>query len=138
MPTYTTTDFQLSNLNLKALAFNLGLKGGIHPAPYAKGRVQRRAGKRNRMGKPLALNPYPLTLGPPSGVGDATERLKDAVARWEAAGGPIAEKRVTNVLVGLGFRAAQFHRPCTEFSGGWQMRIAVRVWVGGRGVEGLG
>lgn len=29
------------------------------------------------------------------------------------------------ILKGLGFQPADFHRPCEQFSGGWQMRIAL-------------
>jgi ATP-binding cassette, subfamily F, member 3 len=29
------------------------------------------------------------------------------------------------VLSGLGFDAEDYHTPCSEFSGGWQMRIAL-------------
>ncbi len=35
------------------------------------------------------------------------------------------EARIDRVLRGLGFRAPDFTRPCTEFSGGWQMRVAL-------------
>jgi ATP-binding cassette subfamily F protein 3 len=33
--------------------------------------------------------------------------------------------RVESVLVGLGFKRSDFTRDCAEFSGGWQMRIAM-------------
>lgn len=51
-----------------------------------------------------------------------------------AAGGPDVDKRITNVLTGLGFRQDQFHAPASTFSGGWQMRIALaRMLLGPAG-----
>jgi ATP-binding cassette, subfamily F, member 3 len=35
------------------------------------------------------------------------------------------ESRIFHVLQGLGFSLDHIHRPCREFSGGWQMRIAL-------------
>ena len=29
------------------------------------------------------------------------------------------------ILAGLGFKPSDFDQPCSEFSGGWQMRIAL-------------
>jgi ATP-binding cassette, subfamily F, member 3 len=35
------------------------------------------------------------------------------------------EAKAGSVLLGLGFTQADLHRPCEDFSGGWQMRIAL-------------
>ena len=35
------------------------------------------------------------------------------------------EKEIAVVLAGLGFERGDFERPCQDFSGGWQMRIAL-------------
>lgn len=35
------------------------------------------------------------------------------------------EARAGSVLLGLGFQTSDFDRPCQDFSGGWQMRIAL-------------
>lgn len=43
-------------------------------------------------------------------------RLKDGYA---------LEARAGSVLLGLGFTRGDFERPCQDFSGGWQMRIAL-------------
>lgn len=41
------------------------------------------------------------------------------------------EARISQVLKGLGFTESDFSRPCSQFSGGWQMRIALaRVLLG--------
>ena len=63
-----------------------------------------------------------------SGRGDATrnaERLAQAVEIYEAVGGPGKDQRIERVLNGLGFSREDHNRSCTEFSGGWQMRIAL-------------
>ena len=43
----------------------------------------------------------------------------------EAIGYYSREKEITSVLSGLGFSANDINRDCKEFSGGWQMRIAL-------------
>ena len=60
---------------------------------------------------------------------DATTRLleehahiQDAV---EGSGYWRRRERVRDVLSGLGFREADLDRPAAEFSGGWQMRVAL-------------
>lgn len=35
------------------------------------------------------------------------------------------DREIEKVLLGLGFKRRDFDRPCEEFSGGWQMRIAL-------------
>lgn len=45
--------------------------------------------------------------------------------RYEALGGYILESQVRSVLFGLGFGEADMKRMTSEFSGGWQMRIAL-------------
>jgi ATP-binding cassette subfamily F protein 3 len=46
-------------------------------------------------------------------------------ARWDAEGCYDCERRAEQVLVGLGFAQADFGRDAGEFSGGWQMRLAL-------------
>jgi ATP-binding cassette, subfamily F, member 3 len=45
--------------------------------------------------------------------------------RLEAAEPARMKPRIESVLKGLGFREKDFTRDCAEFSGGWQMRIAM-------------
>lgn len=47
-----------------------------------------------------------------------TRRLEDMEAHK-------LRSKVETVLMGLGFKMADMQRPCSEFSGGWQMRIAL-------------
>ncbi len=52
----------------------------------------------------------------------AAGRARDA---YEALGGYTIEAKVRSVLFGLGFKEADLARATSEFSGGWQMRIAL-------------
>lgn len=45
--------------------------------------------------------------------------------QYEAMGGYLLESRVRSVLFGLGFGEDDMERMTTDFSGGWQMRIAL-------------
>jgi len=47
--------------------------------------------------------------------------------RWDHEGCYDYESRAEAVLEGLGFKTSDFHRDGGEFSGGWQMRIALAV-----------
>lgn len=52
----------------------------------------------------------------------AAGRARDA---YEVLGGYTIEAKVRGVMFGLGFKEADLNRATTEFSGGWQMRIAL-------------
>ena len=45
--------------------------------------------------------------------------------RFELLGGYELESNARQILAGLGFKPSDFNQPCSEFSGGWQMRIAL-------------
>lgn len=45
--------------------------------------------------------------------------------RFERLGGYELESNARQILAGLGFHPSDFEKPCSEFSGGWQMRIAL-------------
>ena len=45
--------------------------------------------------------------------------------RFERLGGYELESNARQILAGLGFKPTDFEQPCSEFSGGWQMRIAL-------------
>lgn len=61
--------------------------------------------------------------------GDASEKtlndLANAQSRFADVGGWTQEQDVDLVLKGLGFQPSDSDRLCTDFSGGWQMRIAL-------------
>jgi len=56
---------------------------------------------------------------------EALEALAEAQEDFEAAGGYEQEQMVDSVLKGLGFEPEDSDRLCSDFSGGWQMRIAL-------------
>ena len=49
----------------------------------------------------------------------------DARTRWDVEGSYDCESQAEQVLLGLGFTATDFARETGEFSGGWQMRLAL-------------
>jgi len=53
------------------------------------------------------------------------ERYQRVEHEFQANDGYAIEAKVGSVLMGLGFRKEDWHRPTDEFSGGWQMRIAL-------------
>ena len=53
------------------------------------------------------------------------ERFERADSEFRARDGYTIEAQVGAVLTGLGFRKEDWHRQTEEFSGGWQMRIAL-------------
>ena len=56
---------------------------------------------------------------------DLLARYSDARARWDVTGSYDYESQAERVLLGLGFTTADFTRDAGEFSGGWQMRLAL-------------
>jgi ATP-binding cassette subfamily F protein 3 len=51
--------------------------------------------------------------------------LGDIHARLDAIDAYSAPARAASILAGLGFNAEEQLRPCSEFSGGWRMRVAL-------------
>ncbi|MBO5254947.1 MAG: ABC-F family ATP-binding cassette domain-containing protein [Opitutales bacterium] len=56
---------------------------------------------------------------------DALEVMGELQHRLEDLQESKLRSRVETVLQGLGFKMSDMQRPCSEFSGGWQMRIAL-------------
>src|SRR5262245_11092640 len=52
-------------------------------------------------------------------------RIAEIQTRLADIGAHAAPARAASILAGLGFSAADQHRPCAEFSGGWRMRVAL-------------
>ena len=59
------------------------------------------------------------------GDANAASMLVAANDAFEAVGGNTVERRVADVLTGLGFAKEAWDRPCAALSGGWQMRVAL-------------
>src|SRR5207245_10231414 len=53
------------------------------------------------------------------------ERYAEVMERFKQLGGYDIDARIADVLKGLGFSLADQQRRTEEFSGGWQMRIAL-------------
>jgi len=53
------------------------------------------------------------------------DRYAELQTLFEDRGGYSMEAEVGKVLGGLGFAPSDYERPCEQFSGGWQMRIAL-------------
>ncbi len=51
------------------------------------------------------------------------QEYNQALYEYEAAGGYEIQHTSEMVLEGLGFKTADLHRPYSEFSGGWRMRV---------------
>ena len=60
-----------------------------------------------------------------AGDPNAAATLVAANDAFEAVGGNTVERRVSDVLTGLGFAKEAWERPCAALSGGWQMRVAL-------------
>jgi len=52
-------------------------------------------------------------------------RISEIVTRLADTGAYAAPARAASILSGLGFSIADQERPCSEFSGGWRMRVAL-------------
>ena len=55
--------------------------------------------------------------------GELLEELGELQHKFEGMDGFAARGEVEKILMGLGFLPEDLDRPCSEFSGGWQMRI---------------
>jgi ATP-binding cassette, subfamily F, member 3 len=101
----------------------------------------------------VELEPLPLIeyLRKKSGIEDIEQNLKDherrlsrsnpdsaeyqeilkayetATARFQAAEGYRFDAKAKQILNGFGFRENDFSKSCTEFSGGWKMRILIAL-----------
>ena len=74
-----------------------------------------RAGRRQGTRRLLA---EAETAHDPGRIAEIHERLADI-------GAHAAPARAARILAGLGFDEAAQQRPCTEYSGGWRMRVAL-------------
>ena len=60
-----------------------------------------------------------------SPYGDLLEEIGELELQLDSMDPARMKPRIESVLKGLGFQAKDFIRDCSEFSGGWQMRIAM-------------
>lgn len=58
-------------------------------------------------------------------IKEAMATYEAASAKYESTQGHNIESRASQVLQGLSFTPEAFSKPCSELSGGWQMRVAL-------------
>ncbi|CAI5451952.1 unnamed protein product [Caenorhabditis angaria] len=66
-----------------------------------------------------------LTAQLEEGDTGVTERLKEVGDELRDIGADAAEPKARRILAGLGFSKEMQEKPCTDFSGGWRMRISL-------------
>jgi ATP-binding cassette subfamily F protein 3 len=114
---------------LKLILGELHLDGGdiTKPANWRIGTVAQEApgGPLTLLETVLEAEPERMALLAASEIETDPHRLGDIHARLEAIDAYSAPARAASILAGLGFSAAEQQRPCSEFSGGWRMRVAL-------------
>eukprot|EP00442_Polarella_glacialis_P025827 CAMPEP_0115109628 /NCGR_PEP_ID=MMETSP0227-20121206/38840_1 /TAXON_ID=89957 /ORGANISM="Polarella glacialis, Strain CCMP 1383" /LENGTH=704 /DNA_ID=CAMNT_0002508405 /DNA_START=78 /DNA_END=2192 /DNA_ORIENTATION=+ len=66
-----------------------------------------------------------LEKATPEELEKATLDFEEATSKYEGLGGYEIEENAAKVLLGLGFAREEFSRPCSQLSGGWQMKVAL-------------
>jgi ATP-binding cassette subfamily F protein 3 len=114
---------------LKLILGELHLDGGdiTKPANARIGTVAQEApgGTQSLLETVLEAEPERIGLLAASETETDPHRLGDIHARLEAIDAYSAPARAASILAGLGFSATEQQRPCSEFSGGWRMRVAL-------------
>jgi len=73
----------------------------------------------------LAADTERLALLKEAETATDAHRIADIQLRLADIGAEAAPARAAAILSGLGFSADDIRRPCSEFSGGWRMRVAL-------------
>jgi ATP-binding cassette subfamily F protein 3 len=73
----------------------------------------------------LAADKERIELLAQSEVETDPHKIGDIHTRLDAIDAYSAPSRAAGILAGLGFNAEEQQRPCSEFSGGWRMRVAL-------------
>ena len=114
----------------RAIAGEIAARARHDQHAVARAHRAARAGGAGRPGKPdrrrargrhrarRACSPKPRPRHDPHRIAEIQTRLADI-------GAHAAPARAAAILAGLGFDAAAQQRPCTDFSGGWRMRVAL-------------
>ena len=87
-------------------------------------RVRRTCARWNRSSK-RSTTSWPSWIQPGAEYAAASDRLHHIDTEFRNRDGYAIEAQVGTVLDGLGFRKEDWSRRTEEFSGGWQMRIAL-------------
>ncbi|MEM8589531.1 MAG: ABC-F family ATP-binding cassette domain-containing protein [Pseudomonadota bacterium] len=73
----------------------------------------------------LASDPERAELLAEADIATDANRIADIHVRLADIGAHEAPARAASILAGLGLGEADQHRPCSDFSGGWRMRVAL-------------
>src|SRR5215212_9339370 len=113
----------------RAIAGEIGAEHGTIRIP-ARARIGRLAqeapsGPENLIDVVLAADTERTGLLAEAETAHDPHRIAEIQTRLADIGAHAAPARAASILAGLGFDAAAQQRPCTDFSGGWRMRVAL-------------
>ena len=103
-------------------------RGNIHlPPRWRVGRLSQEApdGPESLIDIVLRADKERLRLLSEAETATDPHRIAEIQTRLADIGAYSAPARAAEILAGLGFSAAEQQRPCSEFSGGWRMRVAL-------------
>jgi len=83
------------------------------------------AGPETLMETVLAANEELVALQTEAAIATDPYRIAEIQTRLSDMDAHAAPARAASILAGLGFPEVQQHRACSEFSGGWRMRVAL-------------
>src|SRR5436190_17299764 len=113
----------------RAIAGEIGIEhGGINmPARARIGRLAQEApsGPERLIDVVLVADTERTQLLAEAETARDPHRIAEIQTRLADIGAHAAPARAAAILAGLGFDAAAQQRPCTDFSGGWRMRVAL-------------
>ena len=113
----------------RLIAGDIALDGGsVSVSGRARiGQVAQEApsGSESLLATVLAANGELAALTAEAETATAPGRIADVHERLASIDAHTAEARAASILAGLGFDEAAQERPCSEFSGGWRMRVAL-------------
>ena len=113
----------------RAIAGEVGIEHGSvnMPARARIGRLAQEApgGPERLIDVVLAADTERMQLLAESETARDPHRIAEVQTRLADIGAHAAPARAASILAGLGFDEAAQQRPCTDFSGGWRMRVAL-------------
>jgi ATP-binding cassette subfamily F protein 3 len=113
----------------RAIAGEIGIEHGgiVMPARARIGRLAQEApsGPERLMDVVLAADTERSQLLAESQTARDPHRIAEIQTRLADIGAHAAPARAASILAGLGFDEVAQQRPCTDFSGGWRMRVAL-------------
>src|SRR3989440_11512865 len=113
----------------RAIAGEIGVEHGTIRLPSGAriGRLAQEApgGPESLIDVVLAADTERTSLLAEAETAHDPHRIAEIQMRLADIGAHAAPARAASILAGLGFSHAEQQRPCSEFSGGWRMRVAL-------------